>query len=116
MSNDTEKLESEYRKYAEEHGSAYKDYDYKRTNKFHDKFMVLLPRMRENSDRGEEILRRLMKDKSGTVVLWAGTHSLPIAEKEAIATLDSIVQKGGVFGFDAKMVIREWQGGRLKVD
>lgn len=111
-----ETLEARYRKYAEEYGAAYTGYDYKRTNRNHDKLVALLPELRATADRGEEILRRLMKDSSDAVATWAATHSLPIAEKDALATLDAIAQRGGMIGFGAKMVIEEWKCGRLVID
>jgi hypothetical protein len=116
MSNNAETLAAEYRNYAEEYGAAYRDYDYKRTNRNHDKLVALLPKLRAISDRGEKILRQLMKDPSDAVALWAATHSLPVNEEEALSVLDSIAQRGGVFGFDEKMVIKEWQSGHLKID
>lgn len=116
MSHNVETLEAKYRKYAEEYGAAYKGYDYKRTNKNHDKLAALLPKLRATSDRGEGVLRRLMKDQSEAVALWAATHSLPIAEGDALETLGAIAQKGGIFGFDARMVIKEWQSGRLTIN
>lgn len=116
MTNNTETLEARYRKYAEDYGVAYTSHDYKRTNRNHDKLHALLPELRATVDRGEGILRRLMADQSDAVATWAATHSLPVAEKDALATLEAIAKKGGMIGFGAGMVIKEWKSGRLVID
>jgi hypothetical protein len=116
MSHNVEMLESKYRKYAAEYGAAYQSYDYKRANRNHDKLAALLPKLRALPDRGKEILRRLMKDQSDAVALWAATHSLPIAENDALEMLDFLAKRGGVSSFDAQMVMKEWQSGRLTID
>lgn len=56
-----------------------------------------------------------MNDPSDAVAIWAATHSLPIAEEEALATLRGIAERGGIIGFGAKMVIKEWKSGRLTI-
>lgn len=111
-----ERLESEYRKYAEEYGAAYTSGDHKTTNRNYAKLAALLPELRATAKQGEEILHRLMKDQSDAVAMWAATHSLPIAEKEALATLDAIARRGGIIGHSSRMVIKEWQGGRLVIE
>ena len=57
-----------------------------------------------------------MEDPSDSVAMWAATHSLPICEAEALATLGAIARKGGVMGFSAEIVVREWKSGRLTID
>ena len=57
-----------------------------------------------------------MKDQSDAVALWAATHSLPIAENDALEMLDFLAKRGGMFSFDAQMVMKEWQSGRLMID
>jgi hypothetical protein len=113
---DAEKLKAKCRKFAEAHGAAYTRGDSRTANRNYDKLAVLLPKLRATADRGEEILRRLMKDPSDSVATWAATHSLPIAEKEALAILGAIARREGIIGFSAEMVIKEWKSGRLTID
>ncbi len=87
MNHDPEALETKYRKIANDYGAAYVKGDHKAANKNYDKLAALLPKLRATSDRGKEILRRLMKDESDAVATWAATHSLPIAENDALVTL-----------------------------
>jgi hypothetical protein len=116
MRDDAETLEAKYREIAEDYGAAYIRGDHKVANRNYDKLAALLPKLRATGDRGEEILRRLMKDQSDSVATWAATHSLPIAEKDALATLSAIARTEGVIGFGAEMVIKEWKSGRLVID
>lgn len=116
MIRNAETLEAEYRKYAEDYGAAYTSGDYRTTNKNYAKLAALLPKLRAAGEQGKEILNRLMKDQSDAVSMWAATHSLPSAEKDALATLDAIARRGGIIGHSSKMVIKEWRGGRLVID
>lgn len=116
MIYNVETLEAKYREYAEYYGEAYKNGDYKTTNRNYAKLAALLPKLRAIGEQGEELLHRLMKDHSDAIAMWAATHSLPFAEKEAIATLEAIARRGGIIGHSSKMVIEEWQGGRLVID
>lgn len=116
MNPDAKALEIKYRKIAKEYGAAYVNGDHKVANRNYDKLVALLPKLRATDDRGKEILRRLMKDECDAVATWAATHSLPIAESDALAILRAIAQKEGVIGFSAEMVLKEWKGGRLVID
>lgn len=116
MIPDAEALEEKYRKYAEDYGAAYVNGDHKKANRNYTKLAALLPQLRAIGKQGEEILQRLRSSQSDAVAMWASTHSLPIAEEDAVATLDSISRRGGIIGHSSKMVIREWQSGRLKFD
>ena len=112
---DAETLETKYRKYADVHGAGFIEGDSKAANRNYDKLAALLPTLRATSDRGEEILRRLMKDPSDAVATWAATHCLPISEEEALSTLRAIAGRGGIIGFSAETVIKEWKSGRLMI-
>lgn len=115
MSDAMENLEDKCRKYAEDHATASKNGDYREANRNYDKLTKLLSELRVTHDKGEEILRRLMKDRSDAVSMWAATQSLPIAEKEALAILEAVSARGGIIGFNAEMVISEWKSGRLTI-
>ena len=115
MSRAIENIEDKIRKYAECHAVASKNGDYREANRNYDKLAMLLSKLRATHDKGEGILLRLMKDRSDAVSMWAATQSLPIAEKEALATLEAVVARGGIIGLDAEMVIKEWKSGRLTI-
>jgi hypothetical protein len=115
MTRTVEGLEEKCRKYAEEHAAASANGDYKTANRSYDKLVGLLPGLRSSHDQGKESLRRLMKDPSDAVSLWAATHSLPIAGEDALAILEAIAKKGGIIGLEAEMVIKEWKAGRLTI-
>ena len=115
MTSEVERLEKKCRKYTEEHAAATANGDYKTANRSYDKLAGLLPKLRSSHDQGKEILYRLMKDPSDAVSMWAATHSLPIAEEDALAILEAIAKRGGIIGFNAEMVIKEWKAGRLMI-
>ena len=51
-----------------------------------------------------------------TVARWSAAHSLFWAESEARAYLEPLASSGGVGSFEAKMVLCEFDAGRLRMD
>lgn len=115
MIGNTEALEANYRTCAEAYGAAYMRGDHKVTNRNYDKLTVLVAKLRTCGEKGEAILRRLMKDESDAIAMCAATHSLPFAERDALDVLDSIARRGGVIGFSAETTVKEWKSGRLTI-
>ena len=113
MSREVERLEDKCRKYAEEHAATSTNGDHRTANRSYDKLVALLLELRSSHDQRKEILRRLMQDPSDAVSMWAATHSLPVVEEDALAILEAIARKGGIIGFNAEMVTKEWKAGRL---
>jgi hypothetical protein len=81
----------------------------------YDKLIAIDPKLRACGKHGEAVLRRLMKDRSDAVASWAATDSLPFAEAEGLAVLDSIAKKAGSIAFDAEMIAEKWRAGELKI-
>lgn len=115
MSQDVELLEGKFRQYAEAHGAASEQGDYKTANRNYDKLLGIVAKLRVHGAQGEAALRRLMKDRSDAVAAFAATRSLPFAEADALEVLEAIARKAGAVGFNAEMVIKEWKGGRLVI-
>jgi hypothetical protein len=115
MTRKVEGLEGKCRKYAEEHATASMNGDYRTANRIYDKLVEVLLKLRSTPDQGKDILRRLKKDSSDAVSMWAATHSLPNDEEDALAILEGIAKKGGIIGLNAEMVIKEWKAGRLTI-
>lgn len=115
MSETIESLESKYREFAEAHGVATQQGDYKAANKSHDKLVALFHKIKACGSGGEAALLRLMNNECESVVCWAATHSLPFAESEALAVLDTLGKRTGPIGFNAKMVAKQWRSGQLVI-
>lgn len=113
MSEAIETPESKYREFAEAHGAATRRGDYKAANKSYDKLVALVPKLRGYGSEGEAALLRLMNDRSESVAVWAATHSLPFAESDALAVLDTLAKKAGPTGFAAEIVVQQWKRGQL---
>lgn len=115
MNDQVNALETQYRKCAESFGVASVRGDAKAMNKNFDKLAAIGPKLRAYGEKGEAVLRRLMKDRSEAVASWAATDSLPFAEAEALEVLDAIATKNGPIPFSARMTAREWRAGELKI-
>lgn len=111
-----DRLVEDYRAAAERHGSATQQGDYETANESHDRLHQIVVAIGTHGEEGRRALHELMKqEKVGDHVrLWAATHLLVWAPETAQKTLEDVVTKGGVVGFSARMVLREWQAGRLK--
>jgi hypothetical protein len=78
--------------------------------------LTAIARLRQRADRGESILTELLAHPNGWVRLGAATHLLPLREDRACSVLEQLSSgPRGYLEFDAKMVLREWRAGRLKV-
>ena len=100
---------------AAEHGRCIENGDYKRGNAAYDRMIAALAELRERSDRGESILIELLNHPDGWVRLEAGTHLLPFREELASTILENLASgPPSQMEFVARMVLREWQAGRLK--
>ena len=112
MKNDIE----QYVANAAEHGRCTETGDFKKGNSAFDRMEAALTRLRQRSDKGESILTELLAHPNGWVRLEAATHLLPLRADLACLTLEQLSSgPQGYLEFDAKMVLREWRSGRLKV-
>ena len=71
--------------------------------------------LRKTAD-GRAAIRTMMSHPVPTVARWSASHCLFWAESEARAYLQALASSGGVGSFEAKMVLREFNAGRLRVD
>lgn len=104
-----------YAKAAAAHGSATDQGDHERSNKAHDDVIRALEVLRASSDSGRAVLASLLDSKDNHVRCWAATHLLPLDEVTATRTLEELSTLPPFVGFNAKMVLREWQAGRLNI-
>jgi HEAT repeat protein len=97
------------------HGDASDRGDYRSGNRAFDQKMAALRSLRELPDRGRSSLLALLDHHHANVRLSAATHLLPTDEEKAIAVLVALTEDPSMRGFSAKMVLKEWRAGRLKV-
>lgn len=102
---------------AKRHGEASREGDHKLANKAHKALMMALKEIRAEPDKGVSSLRKLLANPDSFVICWAATHLLPLSEEAAKAALQALANdEAGLAAFDAKMVLREWDAGRLKIE
>ena len=97
------------------HGAATDRGDHKKANAAHRKVMEALEKIRASSDRVLSVLTGLLVHDDPHVRCWAATHLLPLDEDAATTTLCRLTSEPPFAGLDAKMVLREWKAGRLKI-
>src|SRR5262249_7895868 len=101
---------------AAQHGLCTESGDYKRGNVAVDRLMATAAKLRKGPDRGEAVLVRVLNHPSGWVRLWPATVLLPLRAELASTTLEDLASgTQSKLEFDAKMVLREWRAGRLKM-
>ena len=104
-----------YARAAAAHGAAMDRGDHKKSNAAYDALMSALALLRESSDQGRSTLTGLLEDEDTHVRCAAATHLLPLDEDAATRALEALVSEPPFVGFNAKMVLREWKAGRLRV-
>lgn len=107
----------EYVDAAKKHGVASKCGDHKAANKAYKSLIVALNKIRTEPDKGAASLRGLLTNSDSFVICSAATHLLPLQEMIAKMALKSLVDnETELVAFNAQMVLREWEAGRLKVE
>lgn len=104
-----------YTRAAAVQGAATDRGDHEDANAAHDSLIRALSVLRDSSDRGRSALRGLLEHEDPHVRCWAATHLLPLDEEAAMRALEALTSEPPFVGFNAKMVLREWKAGRLKV-
>jgi hypothetical protein len=103
-----------YSRNAATHGQATSDGEHEKANAA---FAVLSGVVRELRRRGLESQRALLKlleSPVSSVRCWAASHCLEFSPKESEAVLLTLSKNSSIDGFNAKMTLQEWKGGRLK--
>jgi len=108
-------IQSEFVEAACEHGQFTESGDSVHANKAHDKVIKIISRMKQLPDKGVSILASLLNDENDSVKAWAATYLLPLDEESAINTLKELSSGRGFIAFDAKMVLKLWTAGTLKL-
>ncbi len=115
MTRSLESIIAEYRISAENHGKATVEGDSVQANINHDKLVKLLHQIRQFGNEGDIALLSLTEDKNQSVRCWAATDSLRFDRGKAIKVLKYLAKEDGIIAFDAKMVLKEWKKGALKI-
>lgn len=89
--------------------------DPEKANQAHDRLHKLYKSLCTTSD-GREAIARLMADSDPNVRLWAASHSLFWKPDDARRVLEQIAACGGLLAFDAEMVLKQFDAGRLTFD
>jgi hypothetical protein len=111
------KVEERFVQATREHGRAIQLGNSSEANNAADIIASALLEIRRVDDRGESVLLKYLNDDDYSVVSWAALYLLPLREPEATAALERVAQSGQPrIGFAAKMTLREWRDGRLKVE
>jgi len=110
-----ENVTEEFVDAAAAHGASTDSGDAKGANRAHDRIMKTLAKIKPLSDQGEGILTALLDHENDSVKGWAATYLLPLNQEAAIATLEDIGAARGLVAFDAKMVLKLWREGTLKL-
>jgi hypothetical protein len=101
---------------AAEHGRCTENGDYKKGNMAYDRLMSALAELRGHADQGETVLTKMLNHPNEWVRLGAATHLLPLRAELASTILEHLAAgPQSQLEFNAKMVLREWRAGRLKV-
>ena len=71
-------------------------------------------RLCRSSDEGIRALRELLEDSNDYVRCWVAAGLLSIGEVHARSTLEVIAQRSDLLGFNAQIVLQEFEAGRLR--
>jgi hypothetical protein len=63
-----------------------------------------------------ERLLHCLTDSNPSVVTAAAFYLLPEREAEAVEALKRVAKGKDLIAFGAEMVLKEWRGGRLKIE
>lgn len=101
---------------AHAHGDASQKGDYEKANEAYERLISALLELRQSNDKGAILLKEMLNNKDSYVRCAAATHLLPLEKEVAISALEQLAaDQTSLAGFNAKMVLREWRAGKLKV-
>lgn len=113
MSSLTEEIDR-YVAAACQHRSATNSGDSDKANRAHDDLVESLLRIRSLCNGTVIPLESVLSHKDAGVRCWAATHLIWELPERAAKILNDTVDEGGFTGFDARMVLQEWENGRLQ--
>jgi hypothetical protein len=62
---------------------------------------------------GRNAFRALLADESPEVRLWVAAQLLSEGDSDAAMVVIAEIEAGGLLGFEAEVVLKEWRAGRL---
>ena len=92
--------------------------DYKTNNREGDKLLEIFKVFEKNRELANECIEELLKSNNVVVRTKAAAYCLALNEKtkNAELVLEEISKKNGIFGFNAKMVLKVWhENGKIEV-
>jgi hypothetical protein len=113
-----EELINSFVQYATAHRELFLKSDIKGSNRAHDKLIQVAVKFRQLPDRGERMLRELIRSNHENVRTWAAYFLLTIDAKLAIRTMQDIAAttESATTQISNETTIKEWRAGRLDVD
>lgn len=111
-------IENAYISAATAHLELLLEHDVKGSNRAHDQVIENARKIRNWTDRGQEMLERLLLHPHDNVRCWAAVHLLPLDEERALETLHELKghAKHWQTSLDAETAIEEWKAGNLDPD
>jgi hypothetical protein len=114
MKNDVRDLLARYVEAASLHGEATLEGDSQTANKQFDILYNVFMDIKSLGKQGRDGLLTLFEHPNPSVRCWAATHSLIYKERLAKRVLKKIQNsEANIIGFNAEMVLQEWQRGNL---
>lgn len=108
------KLVNRYVSAAIAHGDAIERGDYESANEQHDLLYEAYHAL-EDADKVSEALSAHLNHENPFVRGWVATHMLKFDSERAVEVLRRLSAAGGLAGFDARIVLQEWEKGTLKI-
>ena len=84
-------------------------------NKQHEILRKLYQELREGYSSFESEIHQLLSHDNSYVRLHAACCLIPVSPTEAKEALVKLSSERGTLGFDAKMTLKEWEKGTLKI-
>jgi len=97
---------------AEAHGAGILEENSKKSNQSYDNLQKVYLEIK-SLNRLED-LKILLGHGNSSVRVWAATHLLPVSEEDSRSTLNDVAKEVTPIGFNAQMIINEWNAGKLK--
>jgi hypothetical protein len=97
------------------HGEATKRGNSRVANQSHDEIVTALHALDAADDMARERLMPLLEHEIASVRVWAATHLLLARKEEAMKTLHEVAKLPGIIGGEARMVLQEYERGRLVI-
>jgi Domain of unknown function (DUF2019) len=99
-----------------QHGECTRRGDSDAGNKAYARMIDALRELRAEPDGGKNALSELINNSDDWVKVWAATHLLPLSEGVACAALNRVASgPPSLAEFNAKIVLKQWRAGRLRL-